>query len=556
MRLCGADIIVRTLIEQGCNTIFGYPGGQVLDIYHSLHKYRDEIKHVLTADEQGAAHAADGYARSCGRTGVVLATSGPGATNLVTGIATAYLDSIPLVAITGNVATSMIGTDSFQELDITGVTLPITKHNYFVGSIETLADTIREAFCLAKSGRPGPVLVDIPKDIQRQFFEYTPQPAVTADEPFAAKEIRIVEAAGCINQAQRPFIFFGGGVVSSGAQAEMLELADKLDAALGCSFMGISAVPTDHPRFLGMQGMHGRYACSVAMSKADCVIALGTRFSDRATGGLDTFIPNAKIVHIDIEGAELSKTTRDTHALRGDIKKTLQALLPLVEGGSKPDWQKQVAQIRSTEASMRDTREGLTPLNIMETINRHRAPDMPVATDVGQHQMWSAQMLNFSRERTFISSGGLGAMGYGMGAAIGSAMATGKKTLLITGDGSFGMDLNELATVVTHQLPITVVLLNNRVLGMVRQLQDFFYDKTYSNTSLENRHTDFVMLAKAFGAGAERVCDLESFDRALKSAIDGGKPYVIEVMVDKDEYVLPMIPGGKSVNEIITKVGD
>ena len=556
MLLCGADIIVRILIEQGCNTIFGYPGGQVLDIYHSLHKYQDEIKHVLTADEQGAAHAADGYSRSSGRTGVVLATSGPGATNLVTGIATAYLDSIPMVAITGNVATSMIGTDSFQELDITGVTLPITKHNYFVGSIDTLADTIREAFRLAVSGRPGPVLVDIPKDIQRQFCEYTPAPAVKADEPFAAKDIRISEAAKCINQSKRPFIFFGGGLVSSGAQAEMLELAGKIDAALGCSFMGISAIPTDYPGFLGMQGMHGRYACSVAMNKADCVIALGTRFSDRATGGLDTFIPDAKIVHIDIEGAELSKTTRDTHALRGDIKKTLEALLPLVDKASHPQWKKQVSDIRAEEEKCKDTREGLTPLNIMETINRCREADMPVATDVGQHQMWSAQMLNFSRERTFISSGGLGAMGYGMGGAIGSAMATGKKTLLITGDGSFGMDLNELATVVTHQLPITVILLNKRVLGMVRQLQDFFFDKTYSNTSLENRHTDFVMLAKAFGADAERVCDVESFEKALKKAIDGAKPYVIEVMVDKDEYVLPMIPGGKSVNEIITKVGD
>jgi len=556
MLLCGADIIVRTLIEQGCDTIFGYPGGQVLDIYHSLHKYRDEIRHVLTADEQGAAHAADGYSRSSGRTGVVLATSGPGATNLVTGIATAYLDSIPMVAITGNVATSLIGTDSFQELDITGVTLPITKHNYFVGSIETLADTIREAFRLAKSGRPGPVLVDIPKDIQKQFTEYTPCAKVLPDETFAAKEVRITEAAECINQSQRPFIFFGGGLISSGAQTEMLELAERIDAALGCSFMGISAIPTAHPRFLGMQGMHGRYACSVAKNKADCVIALGTRFSDRATGGLDTFIPKAKIVHIDIEGAELSKTTRDTHALRGDIKKTLEALLPLITKAEHPDWMQQVADIRAEERTHRDTREGLTPLNIMEIVNRCREADMPVATDVGQHQMWSAQMLSFSCERTFISSGGLGAMGYGMGGAIGSTMATGKKTLLITGDGSFGMNLNELATVVTHQLPITVILLNNRVLGMVRQLQDFFYDKTYSNTSLEDRRTDFVMLAKAFGADAERVCTVDSFEKALKKAIGSGKPYLIEVMVDKDEYVLPMIPGGKSVSEIITKVGD
>jgi len=555
MLLSGADIIVRTIIEQGCNTIFGYPGGQVLDIYHSLHKYQNEIKHVLTADEQGAAHAADGYSRSSGEVGVVLATSGPGATNLVTGIATAYLDSIPMVAITGNVATTLIGTDSFQELDITGVTLPITKHNYFVGSVEAVADTIREAFRLAKSGRPGPVLVDIPKDIQRSMCEYEAQPKVQRDEPFAAKKERIEAAAECINNSKKPFIFFGGGLVSSGAQEEMLKLSELCDAAIGCSFMGISAISSEHPRFLGMQGMHGRYACSVAMNEADCVIALGSRFSDRATGRLDKFIKNAKIVHIDVEGAELSKTTRDTHPLRGDIKATLQALLPLIQKAEHKAWMDKVEKIKAKGEALGDTRQGLTPKNIMQVINNRRESDMPLCTDVGQHQMWCAQYIEFTAPRTFVSSGGLGTMGYGLGAAIGSAMATGKKTILVTGDGSFGMNLNELATAVTHELPITIVLLNNRVLGMVRQLQDFFYDKTFSNTSLENRKTDFVMLAKAFGAEGERVCDLDSFDEALKRAIEHKKPYVIEVMVDKGEYVLPMIPGGKNVEDIITKVG-
>ena len=421
MLLSGADIIVRTLIEQGCDRVFGYPGGQIINVYDSLYKYQNELTHVLTAHEQGAVHAADGYARASGKTGVVIATSGPGATNLVTGIATAFIDSVPMVAITGNVPTTQIGSDSFQEIDITGVTLPITKHNYFVGSVEELAETIREAFKIASSGRPGPVLIDVPKDVQIAMCEYEPQPAVEKEENFAAKDIRIEQAAECINASQRPFVYFGGGLVSSGAVDEMLELAELIDAPLGCSMMGLSAVPTDYPRFLGMQGMHGHYASSMSMHNADCIIALGVRFNDRVTGNRAKFATGAKIVHIDIQGAELSKTTKDTHGLRGDVKLTLQKLIPLLNKSEKPEWQALVSQFRKDEESNRDNREGMTPRNVLLTLNKHLGENTPVATDVGQHQMWSAQNLNFRTARRFASSGGLGTMGYGFGAAIGAA---------------------------------------------------------------------------------------------------------------------------------------
>ena len=359
MKLSGSDIIVRTLIEQGTDVVFGYPGGQVINIYDSLYKYQDELKHILTAHEQGASHAADGYARATGKVGVCIATSGPGATNLVTGIATAYIDSVPMVAITGNVPNSTIGTDGFQEIDITGITLPITKHNYFVGSIDRLAPTIREAFHLAKSGRPGPVLVDVPKDVQTAMGDYEPQPPVAADLPAAAKEIRIQQAAATINAAKRPFVYFGGGLITSGAQEELLAVAEKIDAPIGCSMMGISAIPTDHPRFLGMQGMHGHYACSMAMHQADCIIALGCRFNDRVTGDRAKFAVGTKIVHIDIDGAELGKTVTLAHGLRGDVKKTLEKLLPLLEQKTHPQWQAAVARLREEERQGTDSREGV-----------------------------------------------------------------------------------------------------------------------------------------------------------------------------------------------------
>ena len=553
MLLSGSDILVKTLIEQGCETVFGYPGGQILNVYDSLYKYQNEIDHILTAHEQGAAHAADGYARTTGKVGVVISTSGPGATNLVTGIATAYLDSIPMVAICGNVPTTQIGTDSFQEIDITGVTLPITKHNYFVSDVADLADTIREAFKLAKSGRPGPVLIDVPKDVQIARCEYTPQPAAAQDEPFAAKDVRVEEAAAIINGAQRPFIYFGGGVITSGAQEEVLALAEKLDAPIGCSLMGLSAIPTDHPRFLGMQGMHGRYSSSMSMHNADVIISLGVRFNDRVTGNRTKFAVGAKLVHIDVDGSELNKTVNSVCGLRGDVRLTLQKLLPLVNAQAKPRWMEKVNAFRAEEENYLDNREGLTPRRAILTLNKYLGENTAVCTDVGQHQMWSAQNLSFRTPRRFASSGGLGTMGYGFGAAIGAAYGTGERSVLVTGDGSFGMNLNELATAVRYNVPVVVVIMNNGVLGMVRQWQTLFYEKHYSNSVLE-RKTDFAAFAKAFGADGEAVTTPEELDAALDRAFQTAGPYIVDCRINKDEFVLPMLPPGGSMDDIITQL--
>ena len=555
MQLTGADILIRTLIEQGCDTVFGYPGGQILNVYDSLYKYQNEIRHMLTAHEQGAAHAADGYARATGKVGVVMSTSGPGATNLVTGIATAYLDSIPLVAICGNVPTTQIGTDSFQEIDITGVTLPITKHNYFVGSVENLADTIREAFALAQSGRPGPVLIDVPKDVQTAVCDYEPQAPVQPEERHAAKDVRIKEAAALINASKRPFIYFGGGLITSEAQEEMLALAEKIDAPIGCSLMGLSGIPTDHPRFLGMQGMHGHYASSMAMHDADLIISLGVRFNDRVTGNREKFAKLAQIIHIDVDGSELSKTVNSACGLRGDVKLTLQKLIPLVNAEQKPDWEKAVKALKETENDYLDIRPGLTPRNAIMTLNKHLGENTAVATDVGQHQMWAAQNVNFKKPRRFISSGGLGTMGFGLGAAIGAAVGTGERSVLVTGDGSFGMCLNELTTAVTYNVPVVILLMNYGVLGMVRQWQTLFFNKHYSNTILD-RKTDFVALSRAFGADGEAVDTVAALDKAFEHAFSCDGPYVIDCRIDKDEFVLPMLPPGGSMDDIIMKVGE
>ena len=553
MLLSGADILVKTLIEQGCDTVFGYPGGQILNVYDSLYAHQNEINHILTAHEQGAAHAADGYARTTGKVGVVISTSGPGATNLVTGIATAYLDSIPMVAICGNVPTTQIGSDSFQEIDITGVTLPITKHNYFVGKVEDLADTIREAFVLAKSGRPGPVLIDVPKDVQIAKCEYELKLPVEKEEPKPAKQLRIEEAAEIINSANRPFIYFGGGLITADAQEEMLSLAEKIDAPIGCSLMGLSAIPTDHPRFLGMQGMHGHFASSMSMHNADVIISLGVRFNDRVTGNRQKFAKGAKIIHIDVDGSELNKTVNAVCGLRGDVKLTLQKLLPMLDESKKSEWMAKVDAFRQEEENYLDNRDGLTPRRAILTLNKYLGENTAVCTDVGQHQMWSAQNLNFKTSRRFASSGGLGTMGYGFGAAIGAAYGTGERSVLITGDGSFGMNLNELATAVRYNVPVVVIIINNGVLGMVRQWQTLFYDKHYSTSVLE-RKTDFSAFAKAFGADGEAVTTPEELDEALNRAFSCEGPYIIDCKIDKDEFVLPMLPPGGSMDDIITKL--
>lgn len=553
MKLTGADIIVETLIEQGATTVFGYPGGQILNVYDSLYKYQNEINHILSAHEQGAVHAADGYARVTGKVGVVISTSGPGATNLVTGIATAYLDSIPLIAICGNVPTFQLGTDSFQEIDITGITLPITKHNYIVGSVEKLADTIREAFRIAKSGRPGPVLIDVPKDVQIAKCEYIRGNPVEADEKKGCDDIDA--AIECIKEAKKPFIYFGGGSITAGAEPEIMELADLIDAPIGCSLMGISGVPTNHPRFLGMQGMHGHYTSSVAMHNADCIISCGVRFNDRATGNKEKFATKAKIIHIDVDGSELSKTVKPAHSLKGDVKLTLQNLIAALSKTERPEWQKKIEGYKKIEEENLDKRSGMTPKNVLSLLNEYLDDDTAVATDVGQHQMWTAQYARFGKPRRFVSSGGLGTMGFGPGAAIGAAMGTGKRTVLVTGDGSFGMCLQELATMVSNKLPIVILLLNNGVLGMVRQWQTLFFDKHYSNTVLD-RKTDFVAISKAFGADGTKADTLDELKQAFEKAFNTDGPFLIDCAVDKDEFVLPMLPPGGSMDDIITKVGE
>lgn len=552
MVLTGSQIVIETLIEQGVTDVFGYPGGQVLDIYDELYRAKGRIKHYLFAHEQGAAHAADGYARATGKVGVVMATSGPGATNLVTGIATAMLDSIPMVAITGNVPSYLIGKDSFQEVNITGITLPITKHNYFVTDVRDLAASLREAFSIAASGRPGPVLVDIPKDVQLARCEYTPSGVAPRFPQRRVSAERLDTAARLISAAKRPYIYIGGGAVSANVGDCVLRLAERIDAFVGCSLMGISLLPDGNSRFLGMQGMHGRYASTMAMKAADLIIGVGVRFSDRATGNTSRFGQSARIIQLDADQSEINKNITVDIGLVGELRFSLEALCERCTRQAHGEWQRLVDGYRAESADMFAAEGGskLTPKRIFQAVNALKPHSAVVATDVGQHQMWAAQYLRFERSHRFVTSGGLGTMGYGMGAAIGAHIGTGERALLITGDGSFGMNLNELATAVTYSIPLTILIINNSALGMVRQWQTLFYEKRYFATELE-RKTDFVKLAEAFGLPARRVATGDGLDAALGEALSHGGAFLIDAVIDRDELVLPMLPPDGTVNDLI-----
>ncbi len=553
MLLTGAQILIKTLIEQGVDTVFGYPGGYVINIYDELYKNSDKITHYTTCHEQGACHAADGYARVTGKPGVVIATSGPGATNLVTGIANAYLDSVPLVAITGNVPTNMLGRDSFQEVDISGVTMPITKHNYLVKDITILADTVREAYTLACSGRPGPVLIDIPKDVQLAAADYEPASTGAQAATQCIDNASLENIAALIKDAERPYIYCGGGVVSSDASEALLEFADKIDAPVGLSIMGLTAVPYSHPRFLGMVGMHGRYGATKALYESDVLIAVGVRFSDRATGNKAEFIKERKVIQIDIDPAEINKNIGVNTSVIGDVKCVLGELGKILEQKENKDWMERIRYIKEhPDNNLEMNPNRLTPQSIIEGAC-DRNGDNIVATDVGQHQMWATQYYQFKKPRTLITSGGLGTMGFGMGAAIGACVGSGKKrTLLFTSDGSFHMNLNEMATAVSNNLPIIVIVLDNNALGMVRQWQTLFFDGRYSNTTLD-RKTDYVKLAEAFGATAFHADTIENFEKNLDEAFKCDGPVLIHCTIDSDERVLPMIPPGGSINDIILK---
>ena len=550
MKLTGSQIVLEVLMEQGVDTVFGYPGGTALNIYDELYKYSDRITHVLTAHEQGAAHAADGYARATGRTGVVMSTSGPGATNLVTGIATAFMDSIPMVAITSNVPDSMIGRDSFQEISITGVTMPITKHNFFVNNIEDLADTIREAFRIAGSGRKGPVLVDITKDVTASSYEYEKM------EPLPLKPLPIINTddvkaiARMINQAEKPVIYAGGGIVASKACAELKTLVRKADIPLVHTLMATGVIGDDE-HDLGMIGMHGSVAANRAVDQADLVLTLGARFSDRVALDTEKFARRARIVQVDIDKSEINKNVMIEKSCVGDIAEFLRNLNPFVSETTHGEWSERVLSWKDKERVVKTTEMPLHPADIMHIMASETDEDTIYATDVGQHQMWAAQYLPHKRPMKFITSGGLGTMGFGYGAAIGAGIGCPDSTVIhITGDGSFHMNMNEACTVASRELPVITVILNNSVLGMVYQWQTIFYGKRYSNTILD-RKTDYVRVAEGFGIDGYRATTPDEFRAAIRKALDSGRPAWIDCVISREERVLPMIPGGKSVDDII-----
>ena len=552
MQLNGSQIFVEVLCEQGVDTLFGYPGGAVLNLYDELYKNADRITHVLTAHEQGAAHAADGYARATGRTGVVLATSGPGATNLVTGIATAYMDSVPMVAFTGNIPTAGLGTDGFQEAYIEGITMPITKHNFTVRKVEDLADTMRAAFRIAQSGRKGPVLVDIPKDVTAAVCEFTPkQPEkIRTVTTYNAEQVKW--AADIINAAERPLVYFGGGVRSAASCQPLRDLIHKAEIPATYTLMAAGVVPYGDPMNIGMIGMHGCYTANRAVADCDVLIALGTRFSDRVALNPKTFAKNATIIQIDIDPSELGKNVDIDLSLTGDASYVLQAILPHVKEAKHADWMDQIHAWQAMDYKPVDSDTELKPHQIINEICEQAGPEAVYVTDVGQHQMWAAQYLHHTKSRGFLTSGGLGTMGFGYGAAIGAQVALGNdhRVVMLTGDGSFHMNLNEGCTAVSYELPIITVIFDNQVLGMVRQWQTSFYGKRYSNTDPQRR-TDFVKLAEAFGAKGYRATNIAEFKAAFADAMKQKGPSWIDCRIGKDEKVLPMIPGGGDINDII-----
>lgn len=549
MKLKGSQIIVKCIEEQGVDTVFGYPGGSILDVFDALYEEKDKVTQILTCHEQGASHAADGYARATGKTGVVIATSGPGATNLVTGIATAFMDSVPMVAITGNVGTGSLGRDSFQEVDITGVTMPVTKHNYMIKDVTRLAETLREAFFIAASGRPGPVLVDVPKDIQQAVTEYEPA-APRQIKPYFHESEYVDRAVELINAAKRPVMYVGGGCVISGASEELVEVSEKMDIPVACSMMGLGCFPASHPNFMGMIGMHGKANVAEALEEADLIIAIGCRFDDRVAGDRKNFCKQAKIVHIDIDLAELGKNVKPDVAVMADAKLALRAMLPRLKKQTDGSWIEHRRE--RAEADLLLGSDGkLCPRRVIKAVEAAGDPDKVVVTDVGQHQMWVAQTYDFNAPRKLITSGGLGTMGYGMGAAIGACMGSGKQTVLFTGDGSFHMNFNEIVTAAKLGLDITVFIMDNHTLGMVRQWQTLFYHKHYSSTDI-NYPTDFMKLADALGATGFKVDRNEDIEKTVAKAFATKGVKIVDCIIDKDEFVLPMIPPGKNGDAIIT----
>lgn len=557
MILSGSDIIVECLLEQGADTVFGYPGGAVLNIYDSLYKYSDKIRHIITSHEQGACHAADGFARATGKTGVVIATSGPGATNLTTGLATAYMDSIPLVAITGNVSCNLLGLDSFQEVDITGVTIPITKHNFIVKDIADLADTLRLAFEIAGSGRKGPVLVDIPKDITAAKCEYKRADISKAGEQPALNGELLDKVAELIARSEKPYIYAGGGVISSNAEDELKRFAELCDAPVSCSLMGQGAYDQTDRRYIGMLGMHGTVKAAAALNDCDLFIGIGTRFSDRVIGDPTVFGKNAKIIHIDIDPAEFNKNVEAYTAVQGDVKSVLGELCKRIAQKLNV-WTDKMILMNFGEPVQRGTEEfPVTPQAVIEKLDELTDGRAVISTEVGQNQMWAAQYYKYRQPRSFISSGGLGTMGFGLGASLGAKVGCPDKTVVnIAGDGSFAMNLNELITASAHNIPIIEIVINNNVLGMVRQWQRLFYEKHFSQTTLDNRHIDYVKLGESFGIQTFVIAKTEDIEPVLKKALDISKtaPCMIEVKIDRDINVLPMIPAGKPVVDPITEI--